>query len=86
MMQIRKYGLSIIIISQRTAVVAKSAISQCENIIAFKYVDQTGLEYLESIIGSQSREIVPKLKQGEALVYGPAFSSENPVAIKVATT
>lgn len=84
MMQIRKYGLSIIIISQRTAVVAKSAISQCENIIAFKYVDQTGLEFLESIIGNQAREIVPKLKQGEALVYGPAFSSENPVAINVA--
>jgi hypothetical protein len=82
-MQVRKYGLSIILISQRTAVVAKSALSQCENIIAFKSTDHTGLEYLESVVGNQVSEILPKLRQGEALVFGPAFSSEGPIVIKV---
>lgn len=83
-MQIRKYGLSMILISQRTAVVAKSALSQCENVIAFRSVDQTGLDYLEQIAGSEVRRILPTLRQGEALVLGPAFSSESPVALTVA--
>jgi len=83
MMQIRKYRITIILISQRTAVVAKSALSQCENIIAFKNVDQTGLDYLEAVAGHQARELLPLLQQGEALVFGPAISSNVPVVIKV---
>jgi hypothetical protein len=85
MMQVRKYGIAIILISQRTAVVAKSALSQCENLIAFKSVDQTGLEYLEAVLGGGARDMLPTLNQGEALVFGPAISSETAVAIKVAT-
>ena len=84
MMQIRKYGISATLISQRTAVLAKSALSQCENVIAFKSVDQTGLEYLEAVLGSQARELLPLLNQGEALVFGPAVSSDTAVAIAVA--
>ena len=81
MMQIRKYGISIILISQRTAVVAKSALSQCENIIAFRSVDQTGLDYLEAVAGSDIRNLLPQLKQGEALVFGPAISSDVAIGI-----
>lgn len=83
LMQIRKYGISVILISQRTAVVAKSALSQCENVIAFRSVDQTGLDYLEALTGGDIRPMLPKLKQGEALVFGPAISAELPVAVKV---
>jgi hypothetical protein len=83
MMQIRKYGLSIILISQRTAVVAKSALSQCENLIAFRSVDQTGLDYLEAIAGGEVRNLLPQLNQGEALVFGPALSTDTPVGIHV---
>ncbi len=83
MMQVRKYGLSVVLISQRTAVVAKSGISQCENLMAFKSVDQTGLDYLESVLGHGARDILPALQQGQALVYGPAVSSDTAVAITV---
>ena len=83
MMQIRKYGLSAVLISQRTAVVAKSALSQCENVIAFKSVDQTGLDYLEAIVGSEARLILPSLKQGQALVFGPAVSADGPVVVEM---
>lgn len=82
MMQIRKYGISIILISQRTAVVAKSALSQCENIIAFRSVDQTGLDYLEAVAGSDIRNLLPQLRQGEALVFGPAISSDVAIGIQ----
>jgi hypothetical protein len=83
-MQIRKYGITLVMVSQRTAVVAKTALSQCENVIAFKSVDQTGLDYLEAVLGAQARDILPNLQAGEALVCGPAISSDYPVAIKVA--
>lgn len=83
MMQVRKYGITIALISQRTAVVAKSALSQCENVIAFKSVDKTGLDYLEALAGSDARDLLPTLAQGQALVFGPAFSSDGPVAIQV---
>ena len=83
MMQVRKYGISIILVSQRTAVVAKSALSQCENLIAFRSVDQTGLDYLEAIAGSGIRSLLPQLGHGEAIVFGPALSTDGPVAIRV---
>ncbi|GAA4281966.1 ATP-binding protein [Gaetbulibacter aestuarii] len=82
MMQVRKYGISIIFISQRTAVVSKSALSQCENLIAFKSVDQTGLDYLEGILGYSSKELLPTLSRGEALVYGPAIDTEKSLVIE----
>ncbi len=82
MMQVRKYGISIVLISQRTAVVAKSALSQCENIVAFKSVDQTGLEYLEAIGGVGTRAFLPRLRQGEALVMGTAISAQTSVALE----
>ena len=83
MMHVRKFGISVILISQRTAVIAKSALSQCENLIAFRSVDQTGLDYLESLTGEDIRHVLPRLKQGQAMLLGPAFSSDIPVAVKV---
>lgn len=83
-MQVRKYGLALVLISQRTAVVAKTALSQCENVIAFKSVDQTGLDYLEGLLGPQARDVLPTLGQGEAYVSGPAISSDYPVVITIA--
>jgi DNA helicase HerA-like ATPase len=86
MMQVRKYGITILLVSQRTAVVAKSALSQCENLIAFKNVDQTGLEYLEAILGADARHALPALQQGEALAFGPAISSDMTAGIQVVTS
>lgn len=85
-MQLRKFGISMTLISQRTAVVAKSALSQCETMIAFRSVDQTGLDYLEQIAGGGVRNLLPTLRQGEALVLGTAVSSDRPVAISVEAT
>lgn len=83
MMQIRKYGLSVVLISQRTAVVGKSALSQCENVIAFRSVDRTGLDYLEGIMGPDAAALLPRLRQGQAVVAGPAFNIDEPVAVDV---
>lgn len=60
-----------------------SALSQCETVVAFRSVDQTGLDYLEQIAGGGVRNLVPALRQGEALLLGTAISSDRPVAIQV---
>ena len=83
MMQIRKYGVSFVLVSQRTAVVSKSALSQCENLIVFRSVDRTGLDYLEDVSGADVRRLIPALRQGEAVVFGPAVTADGPVAIDV---
>lgn len=85
MMQVRKYGITIILISQRTAVVAKSALSQCETLLAFKSVDQTGLEFLEAVLGSDAKKALPALRHAEALVFGPAVTTDATAAIRVST-
>lgn len=82
-MQARKFGLTFVIVSQRTAVVAKSALSQCENYIILKTLDQTGLEYLESLVGSEMRDAIPSLERYEAMCVGPAFNSDAPVIISL---
>lgn len=84
-MQSRKYGLSYIFVSQRTAVISKSALSQCESYIALRTIDDTSLSYLEAIAGPVVRQVVPSLGRYEALCFGPAFNSENPVVVGLDT-
>ena len=85
MMQVRKFGIAIVLVSQRTAVVGKSALSQCENLIAFKSVDQTGLDFLEAVLGENSRLLLPALGHAQAFVFGPAASTDAPVAVQVSS-
>jgi hypothetical protein len=82
-MQARKFGLSFVIVSQRTAVVAKSALGQCETYIVFRAVDDTSLSYFEGIVGSAAREVLPNLGRYEALCFGPGFNSESPVVVQM---
>lgn len=78
-MQARKFGITFVIVSQRTAVVSKSAISQCENYVILKTLDHTGLEYLESLVGPKMRDAIPGLERFEGMCVGPAFNTDMPV-------
>ena len=44
---------------------------------------RTGLEYLEQIAGSRVSRLDPSLRQGEALLVGPAVLSDAPVVVEV---
>jgi DNA helicase HerA-like ATPase len=80
-MQARKYGITILMVSQRTAVVSKSALSQCENYIILKTLDGTSLEYLEGLVGPEMRDAIPGLDRFEAICVGPAFNADEPVIV-----
>jgi hypothetical protein len=82
-MQARKFAITFVIVSQRTAVVSKTALSQCENYIILKTLDKTSLEYFESVVGPEVRSAIPTLARYEAVCVGPAFNADEPVIVKL---
>lgn len=84
-MQARKYGITVVMVSQRTAVVSKSALSQCENYIILKTLDGTSLEYLEGLVGPEMRDAIPGLQRYEAICVGPAFNADEPVIVTLSS-
>ena len=82
-MQARKFNLRFVIVSQRTAVVSKSALSQCENFVVLRSIDETSLTYLETIMGAAVRDLLPRLERFEAVCVGPAFNTDGPVVVRL---
>lgn len=72
----RKYGLSLIVVSQRPANVSTTVLSQCGTFIALRLtndLDQNKIKkLLPDVLGEQAN-ILPSLKDGEALVSGDAI-------------
>ena len=71
----RKYGVSLLIVSQRPADVSRTVLSQCNNFIVLRLTndqDQSVVQHLmpESMGGLTA--ILPLLDVGEALVLGDA--------------
>jgi DNA helicase HerA-like ATPase len=80
-LQARKFNINFIFVSQRTAVISKSALSQCESYIIFRTLDDTSLQYIEGVVGAGFRDIVSSLKRFQAVCVGPAFSTSIPVVV-----
>jgi Helicase HerA, central domain len=83
-MESRKFGLGFILVSQRTAMVTKSALSQCNTVFAFQAFDQTGLDYLEGICGTSLAKGIPGLPQQTAVVMGRGLTSARPLIVRIA--
>lgn len=81
----RKYGVGLVVISQRPSEVNRTVISQCNNLIAMRLTngeDQAVVKrLLPDTLGSFG-ELLPVLDTGEALVVGDA--SLLPTRIKIA--
>jgi Predicted ATPase len=72
----RKFGLSLIIASQRPSEVSQTIISQCANFIAHRLQNPDDIDHLKRIIPIQSRRLLDQvtiLASGEAIVFGSAF-------------
>lgn len=80
-LQARKFNLTFIMVSQRTAVISKSALSQCENYIILRTLDQTSLDYVEGLVGPHLKKVIPELQRYEAVCSGPLFNSDSPVIV-----
>lgn len=82
-LQARKFGLSFVLVSQRTAVISKSALSQCESYIVLRTLDETSLQYIEGVLGREFRDTVASLSRYQAVCVGPAFSTATPVVVNL---
>jgi uncharacterized protein len=78
-MEGRKFGLGFLLVSQRTAMITKSALSQCNTVFAFQASDQTGLDYLGGLCGRTMVESVPLLPHRTTIAMGRAVRSRSPL-------
>jgi uncharacterized protein len=72
----RKFGLSLIIASQRPSEISQTIISQCANFISHRLQNPDDIEHFRRIIPLQARRLLDQvtiLASGEAIVFGSAF-------------
>lgn len=81
-LQGRKYGVGLLVVSQRTALVSKSILSQCNTYFTHSLIDRTSLEYLTNVYSAEHVKVIPNLRFLECLAYGKAILSERPVIVK----
>jgi hypothetical protein len=80
----RKFGLSLIIASQRPRDVSDTVLSQCANFIVHRIQNPDDIEYFRRIVPIGSREMldqVPILDAGDALLLGSAVNVPSRVHI-----
>lgn len=82
-LEARKFGLGFIVVTQRTAMITKSALSQCGSMFVFRSVDKTGQDYLEGLCGKAMLRALPLLPDRTALAMGRALSSDVPLLMEV---
>lgn len=81
-LQARKYGLGFLIVAQRTANVLKSALNQCNTIIALQQFDQTGFDFLGNYMGVHHVKSLPNLAERHGIVVGKASASQRPILVR----
>ncbi|WP_405049720.1 ATP-binding protein [Rhizobium sp. 1399] len=72
----RKFGLSLIIASQRPSEISQTIISQCANFISHRLQNPDDIDHFRRIIPMQARRLLDQvtiLGSGEAIVFGSAF-------------
>ena len=78
-LQGRKYGVGLLLLSQRTALVSKTVLSQCNTYFVFGLVDQTSLGYLANVLSPEYVRAVPNLRFLDFVVSGKALNSDRPI-------
>ena len=81
-LQGRKYGVGLMVISQRTALVSKTILSQCNTFLTHSLIDQTSLNFLQSVYSAEHTALIPNLGQFEFLAYGKALRAERPIVLR----
>ncbi|AEH25194.1 helicase HerA domain-containing protein [Pyrococcus yayanosii] len=81
----RKFGLGLVVISQRPAQVSKYVLSQMNTQVLFRIVNKSDLDAITSSIESASRDIIEKLsdlKTGYAFITGVSIPVSAIVEVK----
>ncbi|MGE5315207.1 MAG: ATP-binding protein [Acidobacteriota bacterium] len=71
----RKYGVSCMIVSQRPSELSETILSQCNNFITLRLSNPTDQNYIKRLVPDSFTgmlDILPSLRQGEAMIIGDA--------------
>lgn len=71
----RKYGLSIVVVSQRPSDISRTILSQCNNFLALRLTNESDQAVIKKLVPdslSTITSILPLLETGEALMLGDA--------------
>jgi len=82
-LQGRKYGVGLLLISQRTALVSKTLLSQCNTVLSFTMYDETGLNYLSNVFSTDYVRAIPNLKFLQCIALGKAVKSDRPIIFEI---
>jgi hypothetical protein len=82
-LQGRKYGVGLLLISQRTALVSKTLLSQCNTVLCFAMHDETGLKYMANVFDSEHVAAIPNLKPLQGIAFGKAVRSDYPILFEI---
>lgn len=80
----RKYGMGLMLVSQRPSDLDKEALSQCGTLIALRMTNQTDRGHVTSVMPDEMAvlgSLLPALRTGEALVSGEAVAAPTRVRI-----
>lgn len=80
----RKFGVGLIVVSQRPRELSPTLLAQCGNLIALRTVNPEDQRHILSSIEEASKELIdslPSLGVGEALISGPAITF--PAVVKI---
>jgi len=71
----RKYGVSLIAVSQRPSELSETVLSQCNNFISLRVSNPDDQNYIKKLVPDQNAELMNMLsilRRGEALIIGEA--------------
>lgn len=71
----RKYGVTLMVVSQRPSEVSETIFSQCSNFISLRLTNAVDQSYIKSLLPDLSAgvgDLLPNLGQGEFLIVGDA--------------
>lgn len=80
----RKFGISLIVSSQRPSELTKSIVSQCNSFIVHRITNKLDLEFINRNLSSNNQDLikfVPGLEKQYAIVFGEAFGYTDIVKI-----
>jgi DNA helicase HerA-like ATPase len=71
----RKYGLSLMVVSQRPSEVSETIFAQCNNFIVLRLTNDADQSYVQRLLPDNSKgiaDVLPNLAPGECIVVGDA--------------
>jgi DNA helicase HerA-like ATPase len=82
----RKFGLSLIVASQRPSEISPTIISQCANFFSHRLQNPDDIDHFKRIIPRQAQRLLDQvtvLASGEAIVFGSAVHVPSRVQIRI---